>query len=159
MNLDLSESLSPLASAEAATTPATTAALTGKPMQAVPSRPAYDGPGSLASMAGSLVLVLALIFAFAWLMRWLQGSRLSRTTGLRVEGGVQVGSKERVVVLQAGDAKLLLGVTAGRISLLHRYGEGQHTGVDTPSIEMPTMPQVQIASFGEQLQKLFGRKP
>jgi len=155
MNLDLSVSLSPLATAQAATP----APLTGKPMQALPTRPSYDGPGSLASMAGSLVLVLALIFAFAWLMRWLQGSRLSRTTGLRVEGGVQVGSKERVVVLQAGDAKLLLGVTAGRISLLHRFGEGQHTGVETPSIEMPSMPQVQIASFGEQLQKLFGRKP
>jgi len=155
MNLDLSVSLSPLATAQAAAP----APLTGKPMQALPTRPAYDGPGSLASMAGSLVLVLALIFVFAWLMRWLQGSRLSRTTGLRVEGGVQVGSKERVVVLQAGDAKLLLGVTAGRISLLHRFGEGQHTGVDTPSIEVPSMPQVQIPSFGEQLQKLFGRKP
>ncbi|HSW14068.1 MAG TPA: flagellar biosynthetic protein FliO [Solimonas sp.] len=155
MNLDLSESLSPIAPAAAATPQP----LTGKPMQAQ-AAPSYDGTsaGSLASMAGSLVMVLALIFAFAWLMRWLQGSRLSRSTGLRVEGGVQVGAKERVVVLQAGDAKLLLGVTAGRISLLHRYADGAQTGVDTPSIELPAMPQVQIASFSEQLQKLFGRK-
>jgi flagellar protein FliO/FliZ len=177
MSLNLSHSLSPVAAAEAAEGSSTDMPVDAKSgvaldasgrhettaHTATPLTPAYSGStaGSLASMAGSLVLVLALIFAFAWLMRWMQGARQSRGTGLRVEGGVQVGAKERVVVLQAGDTRLLLGVTAQQVSLLHRFAEGASieteplqpmesaVGAMTPSFQQ---------AFGEQLNKLLGRK-
>lgn len=174
MSLNLSHSLSPIAAAEAAE-----GSSTGMPVDAktdvaldaggrhettahtaTPATPSYSGStaGSLASMAGSLVLVLALIFAFAWLMRWMQGARQSRGTGLRVEGGVQVGAKERVVVLQAGETRLLLGVTAQQVSLLHRFAEG--ASIETEPMESADgamTPSFQQA-FGEQLNKLLGRK-
>lgn len=172
MSLNLSHSLSPIAAAEAAAPAdsAMTAAIGSDgrtETSAQTTIPAYSGStaGSLASMAGSLVLVLALIFAFAWLMRWMQGARQSRGTGLRVEGSMQVGAKERVVVLQAGETRLLLGVTAQQVSLLHRFAEGADTGLpETPSMEIPQSLQLAGAApsfqqaFGEQLSKLLGRK-
>jgi flagellar protein FliO/FliZ len=116
--------------------------------------------GSFASMAGSLAMVLLIIFAFAWLMRWMQGIRQPRGGSLRVEAGLQLGAKERVLVLQAGDARLLLGVSAGRISLLHHFTESavQRDGVETPSVQVPPMPQVNISPFAEQMRKLFATK-
>jgi flagellar protein FliO/FliZ len=135
--------------------PAPVAPLTGKPM--VHAAPSYSGTGSsLASMAGSLVVVLALIFAFAWLMRRVQGLRPSRGDSLRVEGGLQLGAKERLVIVQAGDARLLLGVTAGGISLLHRLGDAP-AEPQAREAEAQPLPSFQQA-FGEQLDKLLGRK-
>ncbi len=141
---------------EGAAAPA--AALTGKPMvlsgQADPS---YSGTGSsLASMAGSLVLVLALIFVFAWLMRRMQGLRPARGDTLRIEGGLQLGAKERIVIVQAGDARLLLGVTAGSISLLQRLGDSP-AAAEPQAPEAAQLPSFQQA-FGEQLNKMLGRK-
>jgi len=176
MSLDLSHSLSPIAVAEAAEGSSASVPVEAKAGVALdaarhdtiahtepPSAPSYSGStaDSLASMVGSLVLVLALIFAFAWLMRWMQGARQSRGTGLRVEGGVQVGAKERVVVLQAGETRLLLGVTAQQVSLLHRFAEGASIGPEPMGPMQPAdgamMPSFQQA-FGEQLNKLLGRK-
>ena len=135
--------------------PAPAAPLTGKPM--VHAAPSYAGTGSsLASMAGSLVVVLALIFAFAWLMRRVQGLRPTRGDSLRIEGGLQLGAKERLVIVQAGDARLLLGVTAGGISLLHRLGDAP-AEPQAQEAEAAALPSFQQA-FGEQLNKLLGRK-
>ncbi|MDM4770766.1 flagellar biosynthetic protein FliO [Solimonas sp. SE-A11] len=135
--------------------PAPAAPLTGKPM--VHAAPSYSGTGSsLASMAGSLVVVLALIFAFAWLMRRVQGLRPTRGDSLRVEGGLQLGAKERLVIVQAGDTRLLLGVTAGGISLLHRLGDAP-AEPRAQEAEAAALPSFQQA-FGEQINKLLGRK-
>ncbi|PPE74087.1 flagellar biosynthetic protein FliO [Solimonas fluminis] len=135
--------------------PAPAAPLTGKPM--VHAAPSYSSTGgSLASMAGSLVVVLALIFAFAWLMRRVQGLRPARGDALRIEGGLQLGAKERLVIVQAGEARLLLGVTAGGISLLHRLGDAA-AEPQAPEADTAALPSFQQA-FGEQLHKLLGRK-
>jgi flagellar protein FliO/FliZ len=168
MSLNLSHSLLPIAAAEAAAPAdsAMTAAIGSDgrtETSAQTTVPAYSGSttSSLASMAGSLVLVLALIFAFAWLMRWMQGARQSRGTGLRVEGSMQVGAKERVVVLQAGETRLLLGVTAQQVSLLHRFADGVSDEAEPMQPMQPAgaamTPSFQQA-FGEQLSKLLGRK-
>lgn len=134
--------------------PAPAAPLTGKPM--IQAAPSYSDTGSsLASMVGSLVVVLALIFAFAWLMRRVQGLRPAGASTLKIEGGLQLGPKERVVILQAGEARLLLGVTAGSITLLQRMDDTQAAPIQTTEAAgNPTFQQ----AFGEQLNKLLGRK-
>lgn len=158
--MDLTTSLShtPVVStASSAVAPTATKAVIAQP--AAPAAGPSPAAG-VASMLGSLAFVLAIIFAFAWLLRRLQGMRAPRGGELRLEGGLQIGAKERVVVLQAGDTRLLLGVAAGRISLLHRYDDAAavHPTVETPSVPAPQMPQVNISPFGEQLRKLFAVK-
>src|SRR3546814_10152665 len=77
--------------------------------------------GNVASMLGSLALVVALIFALAWLARKLQGLRAARGDLLQVTGGVSVGGKERVVIVKVGSDHFLVGVAQGQVSLLHRF--------------------------------------
>lgn len=66
-----------------------------------------------------LGVVLALIVLSAWAYRRL--ARVPRGVGgaLRVLGGLSLGTRERVVLIQVGDEQLLLGVAPGRVEALH----------------------------------------
>jgi flagellar protein FliO/FliZ len=73
---------------------------------------------SLLQVVFALLLVLAAIGVFAWLVR-----RVAPGYGAagpaRVVGGVMVGPRERLVVVEVGDTWLLLGVASGSVSLVH----------------------------------------
>ena len=77
--------------------------------------------GGVLQMAGSLVLVLLVIGALAVLARTLQRVRGSHGAAMQLHGGLQVGPRERVVLLQVGDAQFLVGVAGGSVSLLHKF--------------------------------------
>ena len=83
---------------------------------------AAAGPGaSVAHTAGALLLVLAVIFALAWLARRMQNLRPAIAGALRVQGGLQVGARERVLWIKAGETHLLIGVAPGRVQTLHVF--------------------------------------
>ncbi|WP_254432022.1 flagellar biosynthetic protein FliO [Aquisalimonas sp. 2447] len=66
-----------------------------------------------------LLVVLLLIVALGWVMRRV-GRYSSPAAGqLRVIGGVSVGTRERVVLVQVGEQQLLVGVAPGRVQTLH----------------------------------------
>lgn len=113
MSLRMSEAL--ITAASAAPVPATTIATSS----VASSHPSNSG--NVVSMLGSLALVVALIFALAWLARKLQGLRAVRGDLLQVTGGVSVGGKERVVIVKVGADHFLVGVAQGQVSLLHRF--------------------------------------
>jgi flagellar protein FliO/FliZ len=48
-------------------------------------------------------------------------NRLQSSTGgmLKIIGGISMGSRERIVLLQVGSEQLLVGVSPGRINTLH----------------------------------------
>ncbi len=75
----------------------------------------------LGQTALSLLLVLAAIFVLAWLLRRVQGIRPGAAGALQVQGGLQVGAKERVLMIRAGDTHLLIGVAPGRVQTLHVF--------------------------------------
>lgn len=82
-------------------------------------------PGSAVSVVGLLQVILALgvvlaaVALFAWfLRRWMPG-QAGASGILRVVGGVMVGPKERLVVVEVGEMWLLVGVAAGSVNLLH----------------------------------------
>ena len=85
--------------------------------------PATDvGTGDLLRVIVSLAVVIALIFTASWLLRRLSGNaRTGRR--LRFVESVSVGIKERIVLVQAGDIQLLLGVGAGNVRTLHVFHE------------------------------------
>jgi len=66
-----------------------------------------------------LIIVLICIVALAWFAKRM--NRLQSSTGsmLKIIGGLSMGSRERVVLLQVGSEQLLIGVSPGRISKLH----------------------------------------
>jgi len=84
--------------------------------------PAVGAPVSLLSLLQvllALLVVLGAIGLFAWLMRRFVPGQAGAGGLLRVVGGVMVGPKERLVVVEVGDTWLLLGVAASAVTLVH----------------------------------------
>ena len=88
---------------------------------AATNAPAAPAAG-LAQVTLSLALVLAAIFATAWAVRrfrLLSGGRTETGAAINVLAERAVGPRERVVLLQVGDERMLVGVATGNVRLLH----------------------------------------
>lgn len=73
----------------------------------------------LIQYALGLVVVLVAVLSLVWILR--RVGRLQSSAGgvLKTLGGLSLGARERVVLIQVGDAHLLLGVAPGRIETLY----------------------------------------
>ena len=74
------------------------------------------------SMILSLLMVLALIIICAFVLKRFNLAQQG-VSQLKVITSLSLGSKERVVVIQAGEQQLLLGVTAQQVTLIERLAE------------------------------------
>ena len=74
------------------------------------------------SMIMSLLMVLVVIIISAMILKRFQGVRHS-VNGLKIVTSLHLGAKEKLVVVQAGDKQLLLGVTPQQITLLETLDE------------------------------------
>jgi flagellar protein FliO/FliZ len=96
------------------------AALSAAPLCALAAQ-AAPGPGigSVLQVSLGLALVLMMVAAAAWLLRRL-GLGATRSDGtVTVRGGVAVGQRERVIVVEIDDTWLVIGVAPGRVNALH----------------------------------------
>jgi flagellar protein FliO/FliZ len=90
-------------------------------------------PPSPVSLSGllqvlfGLALVIAAIVATGWVLRRI-GPSQSAGGLLRVVGGVMVGPRERLVVVELGEQWLVLGVAAGSVNLLHSLPKSAAAG-------------------------------
>jgi flagellar protein FliO/FliZ len=115
------------------------------PQAATASHP--TAVSGLSEVAFALILVLAVIFVIAWLMRRM------RVVGSKVGGAIDVlaevplGQKERAVLLKVGNQQILLGVAPGRVNTLHVLSEPL-------DIAKPTHPTV---NFNNILKRSLGK--
>ncbi|MCU7847899.1 MAG: flagellar biosynthetic protein FliO [Candidatus Thiodiazotropha sp. (ex Lucinoma kastoroae)] len=77
------------------------------------------GTESLLSTAGGLLLVLGLIIGGAWLFKRYGTLPMGGKGLVRVVGGTSIGTREKVVVVEVENTRLLLGVAPGQIRTLH----------------------------------------
>lgn len=85
--------------------------------QALPSSPVSIG-GVLQVLFG-LVIVLGTVAGAAWLLKRLAPGQISAGGAIKLIGGIAVGPKERVVVVEVGDTWVVVGVAPGQVSALH----------------------------------------
>ena len=71
----------------------------------------------------SLILVVGIIFAGAWFFRRYGSLHGMLNDNMKVVAGISVGQREKVIILQAGDTQVMLGVSPGRIQTLHVFDE------------------------------------
>lgn len=74
----------------------------------------------------ALALIVGLLFGTAWLARRVSGGKGFGQGGMRVIGGVALGPRERIVLLEAGDTWLVIGIVPGQIRTLHTMPRGEH---------------------------------
>ncbi|WP_442798634.1 flagellar biosynthetic protein FliO [Pantoea vagans] len=83
--------------------------------------------GSMLTQVSSvLAVIILLILACAWLARR-AGFAPKKVSGqeLKLTASVSVGQRERVVIVDTADARLVLGVTAQQITHLHTLPPGE----------------------------------
>lgn len=78
-----------------------------------------DVSGSLLKVIVGLFLVVVAIFASAWFYRRFGNVSSLPTQSLKIVGGLNMGSREKIVLVQVGDQQILVGVTANNINPLH----------------------------------------
>ncbi|WP_455234558.1 flagellar biosynthetic protein FliO [Thiogranum longum] len=78
---------------------------------------------SLWQLTLGMLLVLGLMLGIAWLLKRTGRFQMAAGGGLRILGGLSMGARERVVLLQVGETQLLLGVAPGRVQTLHVLDE------------------------------------
>lgn len=84
-----------------------------------------SNPTSILSIFLSLLVVVAVVFCLALLMRRFNVTQAG-SGQMKVVASMMAGTKERVVVLQVGDEQYLLGITAHNINHLAK--------LDTPIV-------------------------
>jgi flagellar protein FliO/FliZ len=75
--------------------------------------------GDIVGWGMGLLIVLSVFFLCVWGVRKLSGLTVSGAEKMRVVGGLSLGMREKVILLQVGKKQLILGVTPGRIETLH----------------------------------------
>ena len=88
--------------------------------------------GNMLNWLVGLLLVLGLFFLCMWSLRKVNGLVVSSADRMRVVGGLSLGMREKVVLLQVGKKQLVLGVTPGRIDTLHVLEGEDCLNIDTP---------------------------
>jgi flagellar protein FliO/FliZ len=129
---------------------ALTAVFPGFAMAATPSvAPEPMAAGHLLQLIFGMIVVIGAILATGYILRRVGRLSSSIPGALRIIGGLSVGARERVVLVQVGDQQLLLGVAPGRVQALHVLARPLVADADAPGGE----------NFAERLSKLMKRGP
>jgi len=101
----------------------TTTAPAIAPMRAPPqvALPASNGPGAagLLQTIFALLLVLGLLIGLAWLLKRYGPKPGGGLANLRVVGALNLGGRERIMVVEVGDQWIVVGAAPGRVNALH----------------------------------------
>ncbi|HWL63643.1 MAG TPA: flagellar biosynthetic protein FliO [Steroidobacteraceae bacterium] len=137
-------------------TPALFAAQAEAPRRfAAPDTASADTPGAASGIGQvmlALVLVLAAVFAVAWLIKRMRGFSPGGAAGIEVVAQAAVGPKERVVIVRVANSRLLLGVAAGQVSLLQTLPAEPEPALP-PTSTNPSLPP----RFTELLRRSLGK--
>jgi len=113
-------------------------------------------PVATSPLVGTLQMLLALgvvlgaIAATAWVLRRMAPGQVGGAGNLRVVAAVAVGPKERVVLVDIGETRLVLGVATGQVNLLHEMP--RPTEDDVPQ-SIPVLPP-----FVEKLKEMMAAR-
>lgn len=80
---------------------------------------------SLLQVLVGLVVVLGLMAAAAWTLKRFGAAKSAGGTTVRIVGGVSVGNRERVLVVEVADQWIVVGVAPGRVNALATMARGE----------------------------------
>lgn len=90
------------------------------------SSPGVSGSNVLQAFIG-LLIILGLLLSAAYLMRRIYGGRPFGQGPMKLLGGIAVGNRERIVLVEVEDTWLVVGIGPGQIRTLHTLPKGTST--------------------------------
>lgn len=81
-------------------------------------KPVGGSTGGIFQILFVLILVLGLMMGAAWLLKRFNAGGTTSGGGIKIVGGVSVGSRERIMVVEVADQWIVVGVTSANISAL-----------------------------------------
>ena len=118
--------------------------VTSSPLAAPTTNPAVD-PALAGRWLTGLLLVLALVFLCLWALKRLNQWSTPGKGQIRLLGGIPLGGREKLLIVEVGETQLVLGVSPGRVQTLHVL-EGERR-----------LKQSEGQSFARQLQQAVTR--
>lgn len=83
--------------------------------------------GNLMQVTMGLLVVLGLMAAAAWVLRRFNTAKGNNAAHIKIIGGVSVGNRERVMVVEIGDQWIVVGVAPGRVNALATMAKQETT--------------------------------
>ena len=101
------------------------------------------GPQTLLETGGGLLLILLLIVGGAWLFKRYGNLPMGGKGVIKVLGGASVGARERVVLIEVENVRLLLGVAPGHVRTLHRLPLDERSFQHAMNLTQEVAPQAE----------------
>lgn len=97
----------------------------------------------------SLLIVLGVFYLLVSVFKKYSGINVKANSAIRVVGGLSLGGKDKVVILQTRETNLLLGVSNAGITKLHEFADDQ--------LELTEENMVKPSAFSQQIEKLINK--
>ena len=126
------------------------------------AHPAYTPPPPAVSPSGiaqiifSLLLVLAAVVLVAWLLKRMNVAQHGAGNLLKILGGVSIGQRERIVLVEVNDTCLVIGVGPGQIRTLHTFQKTE--GSEQKKAEPSSSSQIAENRFAGLLSSILNRR-
>jgi flagellar protein FliO/FliZ len=114
-----------------------------------------SGVSSMGRVTVALSIVLLLLFVSAWAMRRFNLLRGSGQAAIELVQGINLGPKERAVLIKVDNRRLLLGVAPGCVNLLMELAP-DNGATDTEGHSPLTTNQVNTPNFKALLKRSMG---
>ena len=93
--------------------------------------------GSYLLAALALALIVFLLLGTAWFARKLSGGKGFGQGGMKVVGGVTLGPRERIILVEVDESWLVIGIVPGQIRTLHTLARGHLPSTATTPNDPP----------------------
>ena len=162
----------PAASAPAAAVPAAAVPAESAPAPVIAVAPAAPGPsaagpavqlqpsgagpaaGSLLQTIFALCVVLALLAVLAWFMKRYGPKAQAGSAHVKQVGALNLGGRERIMVVEVGDQWIVVGASPGRVNALATMP--RQASADAGATLHPHQPSA--SSFGEWLKQTIDKR-
>jgi flagellar biosynthetic protein FliO len=149
--------LNPASPAVPETTVGGGAANRAAPVTPPVTMPAGSATGSLLQTLFALIVVLGVLGALAWFLKRYGPKAMGGSANLRVVGSLNLGGRERLLVVEIGNQWVVVGASPGRVNALATMPKQE--SADTAATGATLAPHVQPAhSFADWLKQTIDKR-
>jgi flagellar biosynthetic protein FliO len=131
------------------------------PAAAPVTMPSGSATGSLLQTLFALIVVLGVLGALAWFLKRYGPKAMGGNANLRVVGSLNLGGRERVLVVEVGKQWIVVGASPGRINALATMPkqDGMDAGAAGDGVHATLAPQAQPANtFADWLKQTLDKR-